>query len=235
MSSALGQLPPPWYRTAAGLMLSHLWLKAIGTSLFISIFFSAYFYLLKHPASIPAVMQLTWLDHLVKFQPITLPVYLSLWIYVSLPPLFLTTRSELYRYGVAIALTCITGLVIFYFWPTAVPPADIDWSLHPDMGFLKNIDASGNACPSLHVATAFFSGLWLHRLLGRIGGPKWLLAINALWCAGIVYSTLATRQHVAIDVAAGLLLGGLAACLSLRHAASKDGPQTLTGPDARIC
>ena len=30
--------------------------------------------------------------------------------------------------------------------------------------FLKSMDASGNACPSLHVATAVFSGIWLHHL-----------------------------------------------------------------------
>ena len=33
---------------------------------------------------------------------------------------------------------------------------------------------------------------------------------------GIPYSTLATRQHVAVDILAGLLLGVVAACLSLR-------------------
>ena len=102
--------------------------------------------------------------------------------------------------------------------PTVVPVPDIDWSRYPDMNFLKNIDAAGNACPSLHVATALFSSLWLHRSLRRINGPCWLMAVNALWCAGIIYSTMAIRQHVAVDVAAGILLGAIAALLSLRQA-----------------
>jgi membrane-associated phospholipid phosphatase len=207
-----------WYRKAASLIWVHCYLKGLGTMLFIAVFFGAYFYLLKHPGSKPAVMPLIWLDHLVDFQPLALPIYLSLWLYVSLPPLLLGTRHELYHYGTAIGLMCIGGLAVFYFWPTAVPLADIDVALHPDMGFLKNVDASGNACPSLHVATAMFSGAWLHHLLKRIGAPKWLLFFNGGWCAAIVYSTLATRQHVAIDVAAGLLLGALAVVLSLRHA-----------------
>jgi len=87
------------------------------------------------------------------------------------------------------------------------------------VNFLKNLDASGNACPSLHVTTAAFSGIWLHHLLRRFGAPHWILAFNALWCIGIVYSTLATRQHVAVDVLAGLMLGSLAACMSLRYRA----------------
>ena len=55
------------------------------------------------------------------------------------------------------ALMCITALIIFYIWPTAVPVANIDWSHYPNVDFLKKVDASGNACPSLHVATAIFS------------------------------------------------------------------------------
>ncbi|MFC5519476.1 phosphatase PAP2 family protein [Polaromonas jejuensis] len=192
-------------------------MKSIGTTLFISLFFGAYFYLLKHPAYPTTVMPTTWLDRLIGFQPLALPVYLSLWVYVSLPPLFLASRRELYKYGLAMALTCLAGLTIFYFWPTAAPAADIDWARYPGMDFLKNMDASGNACPSLHVATAVFSGIWLHHLLHRLGGPLWLLLLNGIWCIAIVYATLATRQHVAVDMWAGLVLGALAAGLSLRQ------------------
>jgi membrane-associated phospholipid phosphatase len=192
-------------------------LKSIGTTLFISLFFGAYFYLLKDPAYPTTVMPVTLLDRLIGFQPLALPIYLSLWVYVSLPPALLATRRELYGYGLAMAGTCLAGLMVFYFWPTTVPAADIDWAQYPDVAFLKSMDASGNACPSLHVATAVFSGIWLHLLLRRFGAPLWLLMLNWLWCTGIVYSALATRQHVAVDVLAGLALGLLAATLSLRH------------------
>jgi membrane-associated phospholipid phosphatase len=205
----------PWSRMAQAIP-RHLLLKGVGTSLFISLFFAAYFYLLKHPAYPVTVMPRTSLDQFIGFVPLALPVYLSLWTYVSLPPLFFTDRRELLHYGLAIALTCLFGLLAFYFWPTAAPAPDVDWLKYPDMQFLKNIDAAGNACPSLHVATAVFSGVWLHHLLRGFSVPPWLLLLNALWCAGIAWSTLATRQHVAVDVAAGIALGGLAAWLSLR-------------------
>ncbi len=195
--------------------MKHALLKAIGTTLFIALFFSAYFYLLRNPAHEPIIMPALWLDRAIGFSPWSLPVYVSLWIYVSLPPALFETRRELYFYGSSIAATCIFSLVIFYFWPTAVPPSHIDWSKYPDVDFLKNIDASGNACPSLHVVTAVFSGIWLHRLLNRLDTPLWLSILNWAWCIAIIYSTLATRQHVAVDVMAGLALGLSAAYLSL--------------------
>ena len=216
----------PWYRQAAAVLPKHFYLKSIGTMLFITVFFFAYFYVLKNPAYPVTVMPVTGLDRLIGFQPMTLPLYISLWVYVSLPPTLLATRRELYGYGAAMAATCLAGLLVFYFWPTAVPAADIDWALHPGVDFLKRMDASGNAFPSLHVATAIFSGFWLDHLLRRFGAPLWVRVLNTLWCIGIIYSTLATRQHVAVDMWAGLALGALTAWLSLRQ--RKDACDRLT-------
>lgn len=206
-----------WYRQAAALIRRHVYLKSIGTTLFISLFFGAYFYLLKAPAYPTTVMPIIFLDRLIAFQPLALPVYLSLWVYVSLPPALLATRRELYGYATAMAATCLAGLIVFYFWPTAVPATNIDWARYPDLHFLKSMDASGNACPSLHVVTAVFSGIWLHHLLRRLGAPPWILVFNWAWCIGIIYSAVATRQHVAVDMLAGLALGVPAAAMSLRY------------------
>ena len=211
-----GGFRPDWYREAAAAIPRHMLLKSIGTTAFISLFFVAYFYVLKNPAFPATVMPSIWLDRVIGFQPLALPVYLSLWLYVSLLPAFFSSRPELYQYALWMTLMCVTGLAIFYAWPTAAPAPDINWDLYPHIDFLKDIDAAGNACPSLHVATAFYSALWFHRLLRRFGGPRWILLVNMAWCAGIVYSTVAIRQHVAVDALAGLALGGLAAWLSLR-------------------
>ena len=167
---ANAHLEPRWYDRAAAAFTQHMYLKGFGTTIFISVFFAAYFYLLTHPAYPITVMPITLLDRLIGFQPAALPLYLSLWVYVSLPPALLSTRRELYSYGLAMAMTCFTGLAIFYFWPTAVPPINIDWTQYPDVNFLKNIDAAGNASPSLHVATAVFSGVRLHHLLPKSSG-----------------------------------------------------------------
>ena len=194
--------------------LTLFWLKTLGTAVFIALFFSAYIYLLKNPASTPFTMPFTMVDQLIGVAPVALPIYLSLWAYVSLPPMLFRTRRSLIEYGVWIGALCLVALSVFYFFPTAVPPAHIDWAQYPGMAFLKNVDAAGNACPSLHVATAVFSCFWIHWLLPsvRLGGG-WRV-VSALWCAAIVYSAMATKQHVSLDVVAGAALGVIFALLS---------------------
>ncbi|HEX3729616.1 MAG TPA: phosphatase PAP2 family protein, partial [Opitutaceae bacterium] len=77
--------------------------------------------------------------------------------------------------------------------------------------WLKSVDASDNACPSLHAAFALFSAIWLHRILRRVGAPHPLKLLNGLWCAGILYSAMALKQHVAVDILAGAALGAFMA------------------------
>lgn len=205
------------YRQLIAVVPQHLWLKATVTPPFIAVFFGACLYLLKNPAYPTTVMPFTLLDQLIGFQPGAIPLYVSLWVYVSLPPALLGTRNELFDHAAAMAATCLMGLLIFYFWPTTVPPAQIDWALHPGMDFLKRMDAAGNACPSLHVATATFPARWFNFILRRFGTPPWVLGLSWAWCAGIVYSTVAIRQHVVVHVVAGLVLGILVAQLSSRR------------------
>jgi membrane-associated phospholipid phosphatase len=189
------------------IVCSHLWFKCLGVTGFTSVFFCAYIYLLKNPAHAITVMPVTAVDVIIGFNPVALIAYLTLWVYVSLPPLLMQSRLEIVEYGLWIGAVCVIALMIFYFYPTAVPPANIDWARYPGMAFLKGVDAAGNACPSLHVATAVFSGFWLHWLMPRAGLGRVSRWVNTLWCLAIVYSTLATKQHVAVDVLAGAALG----------------------------
>jgi hypothetical protein len=191
-------------------------LKLAGTTLVITGFFIAYFWVLKHPLFPTTTMPLTALDRMIPFQPAMLPFYLSLWVYVSLPPALLWERREMISYPVATIALSLIGLVIFLLWPTNVRWPDVDWSQHPTFSFLQSVDASGNVCPSMHVAFAVFTALWLERLLRQMTAGILPRAFNWLWCLGIVYSTVATRQHVVLDVLAGIPLGATVAVIHLR-------------------
>lgn len=203
-----------WHQQIQLALNSRLLFKCVGLTIFISLFFVAYFYILNHPAFPTTVIPNTALDRLISFQPLALPIYLSLWVYVAFPAMFSIKQRELYEFTLSIALMSIVGLIIFYFWPTTIPASEINWDLYPSISFLKNIDAAGNACPSMHVATAFFSGAWLAYLLRRINAPRWVKITNIIWCVGIIYSTLATRQHVALDVLGGLVLASISILLA---------------------
>lgn len=194
----------------------YLLLKVAGTTAFITVFFVGYFHVLRHPAYQVTLMPPIFLDRLIGFQPAALLPYASLWLYVGIAPALLRGFRELVAYGCWIGALCLAGLACFHFWPTAIPANLIDTTQYPGFELIQGLDAAGNACPSLHVATAVFSAVWLDRLLRELDAGLPMRAINWGWLALIAWSTLAIKQHVALDVLAGLLLGLAFALPSLR-------------------
>lgn len=181
-------------------------MKFVGTTAYMSVFFIAYFHLMRNPSSGVTVMPVTVIDQLVPFQPSMLIPYFSLWLYVSLPAALILDRRELIGYGCWLAGLCVAGLMCFYFWPTTVLLPVAEWSKYPSFSILQGVDAAANACPSMHVAAAVFSAFWLNHNLREMGAPPILRLSNWLWLVAIAYSTMAIKQHVFIDVIAGLAL-----------------------------
>ena len=195
------------------------WRLKLGLLLgFAAAFFPAYLLILKHPVLPVAVMPLTAVDRAVGFAPGALLLYVSLWLYVPLAPGLLAERRQIVLHYRVMAGLALVGLGIFLFRPTAVPPPEVDWTAWPAFAFLKSADGTGNACPSLHAAFAVFSACWIQRLARGLGARGGISLLNAAWCGGILYSTLATKQHVALDVLAGAGLGAAAVLVHFRMA-----------------
>jgi membrane-associated phospholipid phosphatase len=218
---------PHWIRQIASRMI-FLWpLKAVGTMLFMLAFFWAYFGILRNPLYPATLMPLTVVDQWIPVTALAFPVYASLWVYASLPAALFREFRTLALFGLWMAAMCLFCLAIFWVFPTAVPPAGIDWRLYPEMAIIKDVDASGNACPSLHVASAVFSAIWLDRLVTTISAPLVLRWAIWLHCLAILWSTVATRQHVVIDVVAGAVVGAVFGVLALRHALGRAKQQKI--------
>lgn len=198
---------PSWLRAAGRHLAALWWLKLPGITIGMVLFFAAYFHLLHHPVRAPVVMPLTAVDHWVGFSPAGLPLYLSLWVYVSLAPGLAANLGQLRAWFLVALALGLTGLGLFYCFPTAVPPFDLVWAKDSAFAFLKHADASGNACPSLHVAFAVLTAFVIARRLRDLSAGAAARTLNVLWCAGIIWSTLATRQHVFLDAVAGAALG----------------------------
>lgn len=186
---------------------------------FMVLFFWGYFAVLRQPLTEPVTMPRLAVDEWIPFSTAAFPVYASLWVYVSLPPAFIGSLRPLLAFGAWISALCLFCLGIYWLFPTAVPPAGIDWSVYPELAMIKNVDSAGNACPSLHVASSVFTALWLDRIARKVGAPAPLRWANALLCTAILWSTIGTRQHVVLDVAAGVVVGLAFALPSLRHIA----------------
>ena len=208
---------PTWYRQAGARIWRHLPIKIVGTTVVIMLFFVAYRHLLDHPRYPVTEMPLTLLDDLVRFWPPALILYVSLWVYVTVPSALLPSVRELLYYTGTIGAVCLVGLACFFLWPTAVPPPAVDRAGYPGFNVLTGLDAAGNACPSLHVATALFAAVWLDALLREMGAGRAVRGASWTWGVGIVYSAMATKQHVALDVLAGAILGLAGAALAVPH------------------
>lgn len=216
MKPALPPAAPRW-AAAVWLRLRRLFLlKFFGITAVIALFFVGYFHVLRHPAHPVTVMPLTALDALIPFQPWMLVPYLSLWVYVGLAPGLQLTVRQLLAYAVWATGLCLAGLGLFYRWPTVVPPIELEVGDSMAFEILRGLDASGNACPSMHVAFAVFSAFWLTQALSAARVPAGLHVLNFAWLLSITWSTVAIRQHVVLDVVAGAALGAVFAVLSLR-------------------
>ena len=205
-----------WTADLGSRFIRHFPLKLLGTTLWTWAFFVGYFHLLRFPAHAVATVPATLVDRLIPFQPETLVAYVSLWIYVGTAPGLQATFRELLAYGFWAGGLLLAGLGLFWLWPTQMSPGTFDSRGFPGFDLLKGIDAAGNACPSMHVAIAIFTATWMEWLLRRVASPRWPRVVNLAWFLAIVYSTMALKQHVFIDVVCGALLGGGFAAASLR-------------------
>jgi hypothetical protein len=210
------------FASRLGARVGHLfWLKTLSTAGGIALFFYAYFWAMRHPLSEVSVMPMIWIDQWIGFQPLSFPLYATLWLYISLATALARDFRDLVAFGAASLAISAVGLAIFMLAPTKVPDFGIDWSLHPSLEFMKSVDVSGNACPSLHAAFCVFAAVVLHAQLRNLDAPRWLVVGNVLWSLGILSSTVATRQHVALDAIAGAALGGAVAVACARAMAKR--------------
>ena len=169
------------------------------------------------------------LDRWIPFDPDWIWAYVSIALLVPLAPLLATRRDELIRYAKGLALLCAVCFAAFLFVPVAGPrPAGIAGQ-HAVYELIVAYDRPSNSLPSLHAGLAIYSLLFGYRVLradlGRAAQLAALLA-GTLWGALILYSTLATRQHWAIDLPAGMLVAGAAHAVVWRGRSTRQSVQT---------
>ena len=164
------------------------------------------------------------LDDRIPLQPAWVLVYGMLYLFLILLPVFVVRQEEHIRRTVFAYLTVwIAAYVCFFFYPTVAPRPDetVTGEGFPVWGlrFLYSSDPPYNCFPSLHVAHSFVSALSSYRVHRGLG-------TGASACAFVVgLSTLFTRQHYMLDVAAGILLAFVAYAVFLRKASRDDVPE----------
>lgn len=137
-------------------------------------------------------------------------------IYSDLFSVFPVLYSEHHRYcssgeKTGVSISCIRYVVSVDLWflflvcpTTNVRPADLGTGLGSDLlRLLYDMDLPVNLFPSIHCLASWMCFVAVrssHRL------PVWYKVITGIGAGLICFSTLAVKQHVIADVAAGIFL-----------------------------
>lgn len=170
--------------------------------------------LLNHPGR--GVTYLTTaLDHRIPFLKIFVLPYIAWYAFIIFVLVLLCAKDRMtyFRTLGSFHIGLIVCYIIFYFYQTAAPRPELtgdDW-LTALVRFIYWSDQPFNCLPSIHVLTSYLvmRGLLASSIRGF--GLRLFTIVTAVL---IILSTLFIKQHVILDVFAGILLGELAFVLS---------------------
>jgi membrane-associated phospholipid phosphatase len=214
-------LSPARKRQCIGDSEASLWRFKLPLYLVLSVAFSVvYFSLQRFPLFASRTLPLTALDREIGFHPETIYVYQSVYLLVPLFPFLARTRGELKQYTLGFAWLCGISFLIFAFVPIAGPRPDDE--THVAMfRLMTKYDWKVNAMPSLHVGLATYSLLFGYQLSQTDQDLRLLVWIGVAWASLIAYAALATKQHYAADVPAGVVLAWVAHRVASRRKAQE--------------
>lgn len=180
----------------------------VGMTVYICV---PYFGLQQGPWREPWLPPVTFLDRAIEFDPRWVLPYLSVVLLVPLFPALCLHPRDVARYVVGVAILCLPCFVSFVLWPVAGPrPEEAVGDLH---AWLVGVDRAWNSMPSLHAGLAVYSGLFGWELLAGALAPasrRRFGVFLVLWVLVILYATLATKQHWAVDLPPAIVLAWLA-------------------------
>lgn len=158
----------------------------------------------------PLTLQRSAFDASIPLLPWTIWPYLSQFVLLPLAAVKARDDADRSRLYYAALLATLAAAAVFLLFPTQLerPPLPQGGMTGYAWQLLFASDVDGNCFPSLHAALAVLAGIALWR--------RGWHAAALLWPALIAAATLTTRQHVAWDTLAGILLGAIAWMLAPR-------------------
>ncbi len=205
-----------------------LWRVKLAVTAIVSLFFwSGYLFLSRHAFVAVHTCHAAWLDTWAGFRPRPWSwIYESIFLLTGVVPWLIVSRDELRRYVTGFGLLAAASFVVFALYPVASPrPSGVETT--PFLFFITRVDGPLNAFPSLHAGCLIYNLALVRRLFSRRLHPL-VAAALLVWAALILFGTLATKQHYAVDLLAGGLLGWLADWIVWRDAAGGESASERT-------
>ena len=201
-----------WPASAGARVSAHWRFKAAVSAGLTLIFCGPYFTLQRVTVFPVRTLASTAIDDAVAFEPRWVWAYQSVYVLIALVPWLSTDRAHLAQYARGFVLLSIAGFVCFLLFPVAGPrPESV-----PDTGmfaWLVWYDRPTNTIPSLHVGLAAYTvlfGAFTFEDSLTVSERRALLTVGTLWVTVIAYAAMATKQHYAVDLPAGVLAAWIA-------------------------
>lgn len=144
-----------------------------------------------------------WLDRMIPFNPYSIIPYFSLYILIPLA-FFKCQPKKIITLTNGFCLISLMATSIYFIFPTTINRVGVvenSGFLYIFIGLFYQIDTSFNCFPSQHCALAILCTACL------MATDKLINSMYFLWCLLILWSTVAVRQHLAIDLIGGIFLG----------------------------
>lgn len=147
------------------------------------------------------------IDHKIPFVPWTVCIYLGCYLF-WIANYILAARQEkakVYRFFHAEVMAKAVCLICFLVLPTTnvrpVIEGNSIWEMI--MKIVYQVDSASNLFPSIHCLVSWFCVIGI-RKQEKI--PAWYKVCSAGMAVAVFVSTLTTKQHVVVDVIAGVVL-----------------------------
>lgn len=156
------------------------------------------------------------LDELIPFMPQFIIIYFGCYIFwiVNYVMIAKGEREACYRFFTADLYARFVCMLVFFFFPTTnirpVLQGSGFWT--EAVRFLYAVDPPTNLLPSIHCMTSWFCYIGIRK---RADIPRWYKIFSIFAAVMVFVSTLVLKQHVLVDVAAGVLLAEVTYSISL--------------------
>ena len=149
----------------------------------------------------------TSLDEAIPFEPLWAFVYLGCFFLWAVNYILITRQGKegWFQFATGDYLSRIICGIFFILLPTTNIRPEVTGNSFPELliQFVYWIDAPTNLFPSIH---CLVSWLCFAGIRGKSYVPKWYQAFSALFAIAVFASTLFTKQHFIVDVAAGIVI-----------------------------
>jgi len=154
----------------------------------------------------PQLLSFLWIDRVTPFLPSTVWIYFSEYVIFLFAFLQLKDNRRASQYFYSYMAILIFSSVFFVIYPVTFPRDNYPvLSEHGFSGVALNflrqhLDTPANCFPSLHVSTCYISAFCFW------GECKKKFSLYFLWSTLVAISTMTTKQHYFVDIAAAIFI-----------------------------